>query len=307
MKTRLAWCGHEYTVPNEFFAGRRRKQCDECLSRNTGMSPELRGRMIVGRVDRATAAALRSHDQFARRLAACGHAVPYHPGHTRRRCNQCTPTSTARRPPDPRGCEQCGEVFAPAHHAQRFCSISCSSRKHAPTCTTRGCSKPHRAKGLCSGCYNAVRLAAGKPKHALPTTPCPTCGSLSVRSRGSGQTYCSLLCRSGGAFKGAYTDAQRSASREKQRRRRAQKRAAVAEKFTDIEIYERDGWRCGVCRRAVNRRLAWPHPMSASLDHIIPISEEGSSHTRANVRLAHLGCNVARGNRGGNEQLLLIG
>jgi len=72
------------------------------------------------------------------------------------------------------------------------------------------------------------------------------------------------------------------------------------------DIAERDGWRCGVCRRRVNPRFAWPHPKSPSLDHIIPLSE-GGKHDPANVRLAHLGCNIVRGNRGGGEQLLLVG
>jgi 5-methylcytosine-specific restriction endonuclease McrA len=47
--------------------------------------------------------------------------------------------------------------------------------------------------------------------------------------------------------------------------------------------------------------------LSASLDHIIPISKDPDGHRRANVRLAHLRCNIKRGNRVGDEQLMLIG
>jgi 5-methylcytosine-specific restriction endonuclease McrA len=89
-------------------------------------------------------------------------------------------------------------------------------------------------------------------------------------------------------------------------RRRAAKRGATAEKFTPLEIFERDGWRCGICGRKVNRDLAWPHPKSASLDHVEPLSR-GGEHSRANTRLAHLDCNIQRGNRGGDEQLSLVG
>lgn len=78
------------------------------------------------------------------------------------------------------------------------------------------------------------------------------------------------------------------------------------EKFDAAEVYERDRWRCGICRRKVDKSLAWPHPMSPSLDHIVPLSLDGE-HTRANTRLAHLNCNVTRGNRMGAEQLALIG
>lgn len=91
-----------------------------------------------------------------------------------------------------------------------------------------------------------------------------------------------------------------------EQRRRAQKSGAESEKFSSTDIYERDGWRCGLCRRRVNKRLVWPHPMSASLDHTIPLVH-GGPHTRANVKLAHLRCNVRKNAGGGNEQLLLIG
>ncbi|MFI6681893.1 HNH endonuclease [Kribbella sp. NPDC050470] len=91
------------------------------------------------------------------------------------------------------------------------------------------------------------------------------------------------------------------------RRRRARLAGAVTgDPVNRDRIADRDGWRCGICNRAVNPVLAYPHPRSASLDHIIPLAE-GGSHEPANIRLAHLTCNVGRGARGGNEQLALVG
>lgn len=89
-------------------------------------------------------------------------------------------------------------------------------------------------------------------------------------------------------------------------RRRAAKRGAAVEKFTPVEIFERDKWKCGICGRKVRTDLVYPHPKSASLDHVVPLSE-GGEHSRANTRCAHWDCNVQRNNRGGNEQLSLIG
>lgn len=73
-------------------------------------------------------------------------------------------------------------------------------------------------------------------------------------------------------------------------RRRARKAGANCESFRTLDIYERDGWICGICEKPVDRELRYPDPKSASLDHVVPLSL-GGDHTRANVRLAHLKCN----------------
>lgn len=65
--------------------------------------------------------------------------------------------------------------------------------------------------------------------------------------------------------------------------------APHAERFTLDEIYERDGHVCHLCRKEVDRR-------DATMDHVIPVTR-GGPHTRANVKLAHRGCNTRKGNR----------
>jgi len=76
--------------------------------------------------------------------------------------------------------------------------------------------------------------------------------------------------------------------------RRARKLGATVEEFSDLEIYERDGWTCQLCSGDVDSSLRWPEPMSASLDHVIPLSR-GGEHSRVNTQLAHLDCNVRKG------------
>jgi hypothetical protein len=71
---------------------------------------------------------------------------------------------------------------------------------------------------------------------------------------------------------------------------------AVSDNHTRPEVYERDGWVCGICGVAIDPALKWPDPMSASEDHIVPVSL-GGDHTLANCRASHLHCNVSRGNR----------
>jgi hypothetical protein len=72
------------------------------------------------------------------------------------------------------------------------------------------------------------------------------------------------------------------------------------------EAFKRDGWRCHICRRKLKHTTRWPHPRTPSLDHLIPLTR-GGLHLPANVATACLSCNSSKGNRGGNEQLLLIG
>ncbi|MDF9748643.1 endogenous inhibitor of DNA gyrase (YacG/DUF329 family) [Arthrobacter sp. ES3-54] len=79
-------------------------------------------------------------------------------------------------------------------------------------------------------------------------------------------------------------------------KRRAQKRGTQVEDLRPVDIYERDIWICGLCVTPVDPTSAWPDPMSPSLDHILPLSR-GGTHTYENVQLAHLTCNVSKGNR----------
>lgn len=74
-------------------------------------------------------------------------------------------------------------------------------------------------------------------------------------------------------------------------------------------LAHRDGERCAICHKHIDTTLpSGPrgNPLGPSIDHIIPRSE-GGADTLANVRLTHWTCNRRRGNRGGDEQLRLIG
>lgn len=97
-----------------------------------------------------------------------------------------------------------------------------------------------------------------------------------------------------------------SKGRANRQRRRARRLNAYVTDIKPFVIFERDKWRCGICRKSVSRKLRHPHPRSASIDHIIPLNS-GGMHEPANVQLAHLGCNSGKRDRGGGEQLLLIG
>ena len=76
-------------------------------------------------------------------------------------------------------------------------------------------------------------------------------------------------------------------------KRWALKHTTQAEPISEKVIYLRDGWICQICKKRVDKRFKWPHPMSRTLDHITPLSK-GGTHTYNNIQLAHLGCNSSK-------------
>ena len=51
---------------------------------------------------------------------------------------------------------------------------------------------------------------------------------------------------------------------------------------------------CGICGRPVDKSLKFPDPMSAVIDHIIPVNKGGSPDDIDNLQLAHMCCNRAK-------------
>lgn len=52
---------------------------------------------------------------------------------------------------------------------------------------------------------------------------------------------------------------------------------------------------CALCGKPIDKSLPSPHPMSAEVDEIIPISKGGSPIDRDNVQLVHRRCNQRKG------------
>lgn len=84
--------------------------------------------------------------------------------------------------------------------------------------------------------------------------------------------------------------------REKNHRQRARRLDAFAAPVDRDAIWRRDSGRCGICGEPIDDTLPWPHKMSATLDHIVPLAK-GGTHEPANVQLAHAVCNSRKGDR----------
>lgn len=195
--------------------------------------------------------------------------------------------------------DDCGRVvhghgWCKAHYMRwRMHGDPLWTRPTYTACTVEGCARPSRndSNPMCEAHY--CRLWRNG---TLELGQCSVCQGPLPPESPFGRRFCES-CR---------LDRRRDRGRDAVHRRRVAMTGADAERIDSREIYERDHWRCGVCRKRADRRLQWPHPMSPSLDHVVPIAD-GGPHTRANVRLAHLTCNTGRGARGGGEQLALIG
>lgn len=199
---------------------------------------------------------------------------------------------------------------------ERFCSPSCQNawtvaspayaaaqkrraeRRAAARPPCVHCGKPvHRAllvEPLHKGCRDAWRrrmtrrrdaelkmstAAVGTRGGVWIAGPCRRCGQEFVgRWHPSAVGYCSPTCKA----------------------------ADAKERVWRHKVYVRDGWRCQLCGKPVKRDAAVPHPLAPVLDHVIPLAV-GGTHEPANVQCAHFLCNSVKGDRGGGEQLLLIG
>lgn len=54
---------------------------------------------------------------------------------------------------------------------------------------------------------------------------------------------------------------------------------------------------CALCGQPVDKSLKYPHPMCATVDHIIPVSKGGHPSALENLQLAHFTCNRMKWDR----------
>ena len=218
-------------------------------------------------------------------------------------------------------CAHCGQP-ATVRRGTRYCSPRCRDARH------------HEAARE-DGRYDAALAARREEtaqRRAANARPCPYCDTPMAHPRrvqcGKPECKRAMKAERAKAWHRNYTattgkrygtDRYRESAAEYSRRRREEQghwrklypeAAALAdarrrmliqqadqgERFAPRDVYERDNWTCQLCRLPVDPRLAWPHPMSASVDHIVPLSQ-GGDHSLANVQCAHLRCNIIKGDQ----------
>lgn len=165
-------------------------------------------------------------------------------------------------------CIVCGKVFI-GRTGARYCSDECRKEKSR---------------------QDARKYAETKHKLANKQVKCKHCGREFEPEYGTKRRqFCSDFCQ----------------IKHQKRQRRARKRRQYAEEVSLAYIYERDGGRCQICGKKVNLKYQVPHPLAATLDHIIPLAN-GGLHEKKNIQLAHFICNCRKSNKG-YGQLKLFG
>lgn len=183
-----------------------------------------------------------------------------------------------------KACEFCGTEFSTTRSRARFCRTECRRARERED-----------------------RIAKNAMRCRVWVGRCGVCGVAFVSPTADGPhvRMCSDECRA---------EAKRTSARIKERTRDVPRRVQYAESyavndarrrsaalqtvevFSRLEIAERDGWVCQLCGDPVDSALEWPDPMSQSLDHKTPLAK-GGAHSRDNCQLAHLRCNLAKGDR----------
>lgn len=79
-------------------------------------------------------------------------------------------------------------------------------------------------------------------------------------------------------------------------RKRRDERIASASVREDIDrraVFERDDWTCNICGGPIPQDAVYPDPLSAQLDHVIPLSL-GGDHSYDNAAASHMRCNLTK-------------
>lgn len=181
---------------------------------------------------------------------------------------------------EPMACIQCGKEFM-AHYGATLCSEECAKARNRQA-------------------FRKHKESIGRQAGRKVTISCEQCGKQFTQIvHNRIKKYCSKKC-SRQAWRQANPEKAALMRRQENHIRRARRVSTEHESIRVGDVFERDGWRCGICGKKVDKRLKFPHPKSVTLDHIIPLAK-GGTHTWDNVQCAHFMCNCLKGAHDGGQ------
>jgi hypothetical protein len=197
-----------------------------------------------------------------------------------------------------KACIHCGSAFKTTTSATRYCKDCFKKQRWKST-------RSHELVVYTGPVFVRKPKINKNPiprsKRKFKSGSCKTCGTWFITL--NMDVTCSLKCQKAWQKK---NPSAVEAKRVAKDRRRARKRNAFVENVYRKKVFEADGYRCHLCNQKTDPTKKVPHPRSPTLDHIIPLAA-GGTHEPSNCRTACFLCNALKGDRGGGEQLLLIG
>lgn len=180
-----------------------------------------------------------------------------------------------------RSCRQCNKTFMPKHRVSMYCGQYCKGRAFD---ASRGIVRLTREQFL----RNQAELCGQRLRAK----------AAAKRARDEKRSEREAARVAAAAQRAACNgdpEKRRSARRASKQRYRARLKAASLESFTDLEIFERDGWFCQLCCKPVSRSLLGncSHPDAPTLDHIVSLNR-GGTHCRGNVQCLCRSCNSVK-------------
>ncbi|HQR42597.1 MAG TPA: HNH endonuclease signature motif containing protein, partial [Gemmatales bacterium] len=195
----------------------------------------------------------------------------------------------ARRPSLDKTCGTCGKNFVAKAVTANFCSKKCSDYhfNHRQTNVCYQCGEFFKTTNPSTAetCSRRCRVLYFKDSK-LVSKVCLVCGSAFQvgQYHAAFAKYCTRRCteRAANKLKEAYRT-------NWHRTRAAREKETEVERINPFVVFERDNWTCWLCNTACDREAAFPHPRSATMDHVVPVSK-GGSHVLDNLRCAHNLC-----------------
>lgn len=207
-------------------------------------------------------------------------------------------------------CLGCGSEFYPKHADRaKFCGRACGlafTGLQAALRASRGIVRQRVMRAKCKHCggrFNqrngalycgddcrvaaaeVARIDRERAAYVPRTFNCKCCGAEVVTHYGDVRTkYCGAACM------------KRVTKKPGKKSRQARLRGARnVERVDPLKVFDRDGWRCGICGNLTLRSMRGKvHPRAPELDHIVTIAD-GGEHTYANTQCACRKCNGAKG------------
>jgi hypothetical protein len=213
---------------------------------------------------------------------------------------QCFAETESRRiAEEVHACRRCGKPFTRGNRGPQaqFCSDECKQeqRRIDKNAATKRCAA--RAEtASCDRCGLRLHRQPGSGR-----TTCTPCLRGNPPTHGLATTYTNRGCRCPDCTAALSAERIRNKMRrvaetgiplDVSHRARARRLGVPHEHINKQWVFERDDWICGLCRQPVDREAKYPAALSATLDHMWPLTRPGTpGHVYENVWCAHAMCN----------------